>query len=246
MIVGISGSAGAGKDAAADFLVRDFGFARVALADPLKRFIKDVFDFEDDALWGPSEARSRPDLRYPRPCRPCRQTGKVAVGGTVESETGLYVGGAEKDCELCEGLGLLFLDVRYAAQKLGTEWGRDCFDSVWVWYALRMAKEVLSGCYVYSPQEGLIRTMSDVHGVVIPDVRFRNEIVGLRQAGAVLIRIVRPGAGLQGEAAAHLSEAEQSSICDEEFDAVILNDGNLSDLQTKVVETVSRLRKESR
>ena len=37
------GAMGAGKDTAAQWLVEDYGYQRIALADPLRRFVVDVF-----------------------------------------------------------------------------------------------------------------------------------------------------------------------------------------------------------
>lgn len=76
MIIGISGQysdsvgnkkiAGAGKDVVANKIM-DYGFISLAWADPMKRFVKDVYNFDDDALWGGSELRVLPDQRYPMP-----------------------------------------------------------------------------------------------------------------------------------------------------------------------------------
>lgn len=65
MIIGVLGPAGSGKDTVSDFLVKKYGFTKVALADPLKRICRDVYGFSDEQLWGPSEFRNNPDLRYP-------------------------------------------------------------------------------------------------------------------------------------------------------------------------------------
>ena len=40
IVVGLSGYAGAGKDAVADILVSDYGFTKMAFADPLKRMLR--------------------------------------------------------------------------------------------------------------------------------------------------------------------------------------------------------------
>lgn len=66
MIIGLVGLAGSGKDTVADMLQRFHGFRKVAFADPLKRIARDVYAFSDDQLWGPSEFRNAPDMRYPR------------------------------------------------------------------------------------------------------------------------------------------------------------------------------------
>ena len=44
MIIGITGKAGAGKDTVADYLISHEGFKKIALADPIKRLVKDVFE----------------------------------------------------------------------------------------------------------------------------------------------------------------------------------------------------------
>lgn len=69
MIIALLGNAGSGKDAAAEriALALPEGYtAKIALADPLKRFCKEVFDFSDEQLYGPSELRNAPDPRFRR------------------------------------------------------------------------------------------------------------------------------------------------------------------------------------
>jgi hypothetical protein len=64
MLVGIIGHSGSGKDTVADYLVSKYKFVKISLADPLKRICKEVFDFSDTQLWGPSQERNKPDSRY--------------------------------------------------------------------------------------------------------------------------------------------------------------------------------------
>lgn len=61
MIIGFAGCAGAGKDTAADVLVRNFGFVKVALADPMKRAAREWFGWDEDVLWGSSDKRAYVD-----------------------------------------------------------------------------------------------------------------------------------------------------------------------------------------
>lgn len=80
---------------------------------------------------------------------------------------------------------------RYLAQTLGTEWGRDLVSpDLWVSVAIERARR--------SPLP-----------VVISDVRFPNEVDALREAGGVIIKIVRHGIE---RVAAHASEAHVDSI----------------------------------
>lgn len=133
----------------------------------------------------------------------------------------------------------LFLTPRYALQRLGTQWGRDCTPNIWVDYAVRVANQLDRGGYAYDSKRGLFPTSSTSFmqpntNVVIPDVRFKNEVDGLKRGGAVLIRVKRPGAGLVGAAATHASEAEQDEIPDSAFDTVLDNTGTIEDLHWKV------------
>lgn len=227
MILGISGLAGSGKDTLARFLVEDQGFTVLSLADPLKRICRDVFAFTDEQLWGPSENRNRPDPRYPR----------VRCAG----------------CQSCEFSCDHFyhLTPRYALQRLGTEWGRDCYPNVWVEYGLRTAKALLvdpddGSVPHYDGKNGLsfkpLGPYSLPKGVAIPDVRFRNEIDGIKAAGGKVIRIQRKQAGLSGDAALHASEQEQVNIPDKDFDLVVVNDGTLDELRSLTSDLLKVLR----
>lgn len=232
MIIGISGLAGSGKDTAADFLVKDHNFVRLALADKLKRICKDVFDFSIEQLWGPSSARNKPDERYKRgPCPQCNDDPEKRA--------------------MCEGSSL-YLTPRHALQQLGTEWGRACYDNVWIEDGLRTAKLILEKSdrgtprFHYDATEGLslcrgypCNLRSD--GVVIPDIRFKNEMKAIKEAGGHLIRMKR-GIGLAGEGSLHRSEAEQLEVPDEYFSAVIYNENlTLDELRQEVTRVFKTL-----
>ncbi len=114
------------------------------------------------------------------------------------------------------------LTARRALQTLGI-WGRDCYQDVWVDYTIRKARERLA--YFRSD------------GVVITDVRFKNERDAIWKAGGRVWRIVRPGAGLVGAAGAHVSETELTD--DMPYDRVINNnDGPLEDLRRLVIRAI--------
>jgi hypothetical protein len=210
-IIGITGKAGSGKDTVADILVREHGFVKVALADPMKRICRDVFQFTDQQLWGPSEFRNAPDRRYPR-----EHAFHHVVKGAIH-------------CACCgvpfPEAGQCYLTPRFALQRLGTEYGRAMHQDVWINKALSTAKWLCSGVEknsypplrpAYDAPTGTTWRQAGVYGqpetyfhpkgVVISDVRFDNELVGIRREGGRIWH--RPGEGSLKEtpAAAHASE----------------------------------------
>lgn len=101
-------------------------------------------------------------------------------------------------------------DVRRFLQRLGTEGCRKTFgDDVWI--------------------DLLLRNTAATPKVVVPDVRFPNELSRLAQEGALLLWIQRPGA----EASAHASE---SSLAPHMAHVVIHNDGTIEEFQKKVLD----------
>lgn len=55
MIIGLIGHARSGKDTVADYMVRWYGFRKMALADPLKRGCQEIFGWTDAQLYGPEK-----------------------------------------------------------------------------------------------------------------------------------------------------------------------------------------------
>lgn len=227
MIIGISGGAGAGKDTFADILVKNHMFVKVSLADPLKRICRDVFEFSIEQLWGPSEKRNTSDFRYPREHtwipRMDPRYPSCSCCGVV------WNGQKQPQC---------YLTPRYALQQLGTEWGRNCYQNVWVDHLVRSAEKMTKGGFNYIQATGLFPTFdlwedTGPSHVVVPDVRFENEISALKAAGAKLVRITRPGTNLVGD---HSSEREQMEISDSVFDVVVRNEGYVSDLERHAEE----------
>jgi len=64
MLVGICGKAGSGKDTIGDYLVSKHSFKKIALADPIKRLVKDVFALDDHTVYD-RVAREQPLDNWP-------------------------------------------------------------------------------------------------------------------------------------------------------------------------------------
>ena len=251
-VVGISGQAGAGKDEVAQRFVQEHGFVQVALADPLKRLGYNAFDFTEQQLWGPSKHRNAVDSRY--------------TGGPQWDKTGLNISGGYGACWVSDVTGFdpdseeahkahqkleewyewLYrchteLSPRIMLQTLGTEWGRDVVGlDIWVNYMISKAKKLLSIDRVsYDRTVGLTVVPEDttIGGVVVSDIRFKNELEIIPDQGGFLMRIVRPETDKQAQGigiASHRSESDQLEFSDELFNAIIRNDGSLQDLYSAI------------
>jgi hypothetical protein len=259
VILGLSGDAGAGKDTVADALVAHHGFVKIALADPLKRFLMATFDFSKETLWGPSKLRAIPDKRFPREHGPW-----VSEGLPVHCACCGYVRNSDEAPPSC------YLTPRYALQSLGTGWGRKCYLDVWVDLALRdverllrprtivsgMGMESESACAecCYESHLGVYATDKLAprwEGVVIPDMRYFNEMQKAKLKGAFLVRVkrfrteegelrVRPTEHWR----AHSSETEQGDLPDDYFDVRFENTGPVSEVPALAGRLVGRLRDE--
>ena len=131
------------------------------------------------------------------------------------------------------------LSPRIMLQNLGTEWGRQEVDKdIWINELISTATRVLQG-YGYSREDGVSKKKIDVvpKGVVVSDVRFKNELDAIQKAGGKLIRVCRSSADKKAKKlgiAGHASEAEQAEFSDDLFDAVVKNEGTLPDLYKNI------------
>jgi hypothetical protein len=258
MIIGLVGrsvdpsgamcSLGTGKDTVADILAESFNFQKMGLADPLKRFCRDVYGFTREQLWGPSEFRNKPDMRYPRQ--------HVFVDNGWECACcGFQRNILEREEELPpegEQLPVCYLTPRYALQTLGTEWGRHCWDDTWVSMGVKTARLLLrtSEYMMYTQESGYTERVEQtsqgeflrddapplpIKGVVFSDVRFKSEIEALHAAGAKLVLVHRPVEKVAASAKDMMHQSENDlnefPVDDPMWDAVIYNGTDMQGLR---------------
>lgn len=244
-IVGICGKLGSGKDAVAQHMVTEHGYAQIAWADTVKMMATDIFMFTEDQLWGPSGNRNEVDARFSSP--EVWEASRDRMGACGKRWIGELMGapeGCPKVFEVFLTLVTWFdelhashpeLTPRAALQTLGTEWGRNhVHTNVWVDYTMNVARQLLSydGFSVYSRTKGLQLDAQDpnIKGIVISDIRFENELKAIPDAGGYLIKLVRPEPTKNEEDFHHVSESEQDSFDSSMFNATVINDGTLKDL----------------
>lgn len=115
-------------------------------------------------------------------------------------------------------------EVRRTYQRMGTEVGRNTlWEDMWIRKVFDLVDADFKG-----------------KNIVISDVRFLNEAryIGVTRRGYVF-RVIRPGAGLEGELADHISETQLSDASEGIYDGFIHNDGTLGDLEEKVAKLIA-------
>jgi len=81
--------------------------------------------------------------------------------------------------------------------------------------------------------------IAENHNVVVTDVRYDHEAKAIIDRGGYILAIVRPGAGLQGEEATHVSER---GILPQYITAYVNNDGSKVDLGQRIAAALKELR----
>lgn len=255
-ILGITGHTGSGKDTIADVFVGEYGFQKIAFADPIKKFAKVVFAFTDEQLWGPSNKRNGVDGRYEH----------FALGKDTENDP--YWTAAEDRLraygrEWIQRIltppvsGLRVDEARAVHDRSVEDRAPAAFEALVEWfywlgshYPNRLSPRVVLQTlgtewgrekvhpdiwvnYAIARAEQKLFT-DRVVGVVISDVRLENELKAIKNARGKLLRIRREDTDHLSESAgvqSHMSEVEQGAMPDEWFDFLINNDGTVEDLR---------------
>jgi hypothetical protein len=125
------------------------------------------------------------------------------------------------------------MSVRDLLQLLGTEAMRNgLHENVWV-NAL-MSEYKFTHYAVGALDTELTDDMGMYPNWIISDTRFPNELAAARTKNAITIKVHRPGSKSDEKQAQHASETALDNVTD--WDYVISNDGDLSDLRLKVYE----------
>jgi GTPase SAR1 family protein len=110
------------------------------------------------------------------------------------------------------------LTIRQLLTDLGTEVGRNYMPSIWL-----------------DNFDTRFQQWSYCKIIVVTDVRFRNEFEHLRRQGFYQVRLYR---NTNAPTSTHVSETNQDTISDEEFDYVLHNDFTLKELKHEVVNNI--------
>lgn len=226
MIIGICGKAGSGKDTVANYLVNRYSYIKICLADPLKRYVKTVFGLDSNILFGSSEERNR-IFKFDK--NKVKEKIYELNSNMFDADKIIEVWGEHLEKE--EGSARVFL------QLLGTEYGRNKNENMWIDYFLNVAEIVQKNWkYDYSQEKGLVesgrrKNLRMYRNIVVSDVRFENEVKKIKEKGEMWL-IERPSLK---ETMNHPSEKVET-IKKVLFDYIISNDSSIDELYKKVDE----------
>lgn len=255
MLLGILGEAGTGKDEVARILVQEGRSYIIAFADPMKIYARWMFGWDPEVLWGASARRAELDERFKFPkCPECGRT------EGIRDPDGVDVGAATwRVCAFCKTATpleqvMVPVSPRYVLQHLG-DWARRFRLDAYVDFALHRVRviqehdvyadpliHVLPGTVFENRWIGTMAQSAALH-VVINDVRMKNEIAGIHDAGGRVYRVKRKHAMavLAPGIPNHQSELEQRSVPDDAVDGIIENNGTLEDLRGVVHDLLDGL-----
>lgn len=250
-VVLLCGQAGAGKDTVGEFLRDRCDAVLLAQADPMKRFVRRIFGFDDHNLWGPSEAREALVEVHPVDTVGAMLALKDLL---VELEVDVTLDQARPAFERWYAAQVVqavtlggyvtqkhYLAARGVLQTLGTEFGRVTLGAkAWSRHALSVARRLLRGGFVYQREVGLTSRPGAPPAplVTITDGRFINEVLDAREAGALPVLVTGRRSGVVGNAS-HTSETELARIPRHFFRAVLGNTGSLDSLRDMTQDLVN-------
>lgn len=208
-IIGLSGYARSGKDAAAKVLVEEFGFTRVAFADKLRDFLYALNPIVDihKADVGVSVRQSDGSTKRLMIDKDTQSTIRVSMPLYVQDIIDKYGWDGYKET-------MYGKEIRRLLQRLGTEAGRETlWDTIWI-----------DAAFTGLPEDAKI---------VVSDARFFNEFDAIRSRGGVIWRIEREGVGPANNHASELEAVDYPF-----FRHTIENNGSLEAYREKIRELV--------
>lgn len=229
-LIGLSGQLQNGKDTVADMIVKLTGdydpIADVELyswrtrrfAGILKKMVAMIIgckleDLEVDSFKNTplGEEWRRWYYTYYKFVTPTNPQGRVSRLFPTEKDANDYLPTIQEHMPKSK-LTNEILTPRLVLQLLGTEGGRDVIHpNIWV--------------------NATLGDLTENDRVIVTDVRFPNEVEGIKSRNGIVVRVIRPS---KVSTSTHPSETSLNDFKD--WDYVIINDGTLEDLEEKVIE----------
>jgi hypothetical protein len=258
-VLAMMGRSKSGKDTVggiAKEVVGNGGVVTMAFADKLKLMCMDLYGLSYDDVFTDAGKDRVTDFV----CWKCPACSSIDCFDEVADRTKRVV------CRKCTAVGQpesfeSKWTVRMILQHVGTEGCRRIDPNVWVNFTMRTAQAALEGRVYVTPialadgstyalaterMHNLESVPATAQLVVITDCRFRSEMVGVQKAEGSVWRLRRPETDRKAQGiASHASENEMDQIPDSMFQRVIVNDGTLDLLRSRVKESLQMLMRQN-
>lgn len=240
MLIGMSGKAGHGKDAVADYLQETYGFIKFGFADPLYEEVREAYGLSSDDInyLLKRENKEKPtDMLELRRCKDKdfvlvmnREFPELEDNAPISPRTVLQVWGTEYRREQdpdywvmkAKNFLIAFCETRKRKVKDAKEAERVALE-----FGLKPTKR---GKKWINPKVPIGTEYYEEHpGLVVTNVRFENEADFLRANDGCVWRIERPGFVQNDERAQHVSENLPTL---RSGDKLIINGSTLARLHT--------------
>lgn len=208
MILGLCGKMGAGKDTLAEVLIDKFNFKRVAFADSLKNICSKAFDI-DNRYFHDRDLKDKPfeqavELNTYNLTKLCEVIKECNIKVTDTNLEDMIKGCA----------GVVLESPRKLLQYIGTDCCRMYIDdSIWL-------------------KIGLNEVKNNIPNVVITDVRFPNEKLGIKSMGGKVGLIRRVNNDLINPQSNHTSEMD--TWTPDDYDFLFSNDDELGSFKESI------------
>jgi hypothetical protein len=215
----VTGIANSGKSTLSDMICKtNPNTTQLALADPIKRFVGELFDVPAEYLWGPSELRDKVIT-----VNPIKIISKIKLMNFTE-EVFRNIN-RKQESILVDFIKTIphEISVRKLLRWVGSEYGRTYDSDIWINLGIQTAYALLRGGYQYNSYTGLVQQTSQLpyNLVVISDGRFINEVLKVNEINGVCWKIE---SGTTNDE--HVSEWEVNRMSDYLFNRTVLNTKN--------------------
>jgi hypothetical protein len=222
MIIGLAAKKQAGKSSLAKFIVDLLGHMKVkeiSFAQPLKEFVNKEFAIPKDNLYGSDADKNYPLMTW----------GEIFTGRCITAykkrDRDLLCGREIMQIVGTDVMRLGRLDYLHRKYEEGSrffveKWfgkGKLPFNSIWVDLAIMEIKR--------------LQAVNSADVVIIPDVRFHNEVDAVKEAGGKLVRLYRD-TGCK-DSIPHPSELQLDEMEDVDFDFIVKEEDNKNLKQLK-------------
>jgi hypothetical protein len=126
----------------------------------------------------------------------------------------------------CSGKEIEPLDI---VKKMNTDDAKEDYRLLLQWWGTEFKRGMVRDDYWTKCMKGWIKEHKTSEIILIPDVRFPNEVEMIKELGGMVVLVIRPSVDVTDE---HVSERALDSF--KGWDGVIVNDSSLEELRGQI------------